>query len=378
MGAQEAGGRKTPLYQKHVDLGARMIDFAGWIMPVEYEGIIVEHKTVRNKAGLFDLSHMGEVIISGDGAGRFLDYVFTRKISTLAPGEIAYSPMCLPDGGIIDDIVIYRRAADYMLVVNAANREKDVAWLQGQAAAWKQAHGEEVTVDDQSDAIALLAVQGPESQAIVQKLTDADLSAVASFRSVDTTVAGVSALVSRTGYTGEDGFEIYIDAADAPALWDTLLAEGKEHGLVPVGLGARDTLRLEARLPLYGNDIDETTNPLEAGLRWTVDFDKGDFIGRDALMKVRDEGVTRRLIGFEMVDRGIPRKGYPLRAAAEGDEAGDVIGYVTSGTHSPSLDRPIGLGYVEAAYARAGTAVFVDVRGRMRRAQVIKGRFIPS
>jgi len=383
VSAQALEGRRTPLYARHEEMGARMIVFGGWVMPVEYSGIIAEHLAVREKAGLFDLSHMGELVTTGpvEAQGQFLDWALTRRVSHLAPGQIAYSPMCRHDGGIVDDVVVYRRADDFMLVVNAANTDKDREWLAELADRWSGSGRPAVGIEDISERTALLAVQGPAAQAILQPHVPDDLAPLRSFQSLVTRVAGREALVSRTGYTGEDGFELYVAPDDAVPLWDLLLETGGPQGLVPVGLGARDTLRLEARLLLYGNDIDETTNPLEAGLKWTVDFDKDDFVGRDALMRVASEGVRRRLVGFEMIDRGIPRNGYPIVAeAALADGAGDddraPIGHVTSGTHSPSLDRPIGLGYVAVEHASAGTVLGIDVRGRLRRARVVKGRFI--
>lgn len=409
MGLSDRELARTPLYDRHIALGARMIEFGGWLMPVEYSGILTEHRNVRDKAGLFDLCHMGELAVrdaapqdpsSTAETGRlqaatgFLDWVLTRGIRSMAEGDVVYSPMCRWDGGIVDDVVVYRRAGDYLLVVNAATTAKDLAWLQELARQWTDQGHPPVEITDLSRDIALLAVQGPAAEAILQPLVACDLSRLRFYQSVQTTVAGFDALLSRTGYTGEDGFEIYFKAEHAGALWDRLLEAGRPHGLVPVGLGARDTLRLEARLLLYGNDIDETTHPLEAGLQWAIDWDKPDFVGKEALLRLRQEGPKRRLVAFEMVERGIPRHGYPIWAAdgttgpgstGLGDDSVEStprtpapIGHVTSGSHSPSLNRPIGLGYVAVEYARPGTVIAIDIRGQRRQARVVKGRFVES
>lgn len=412
MGLREQELAKTPLYDRHVALGARMIEFGGWLMPVEYRGILVEHRNVREKAGLFDLSHMGQLVLrdasqEGDlsnpdagglpAATAFLDWVLTRRVQGIAVGDVLYSPMCRWDGGIVDDVVVYRRPDDYLLVVNAANTAKDLAWLQELARQWTDRGQPEVEITNVSRDIALLAVQGPAAEALLQPLVAGDLSQLRFYQSMQTSVAGFDALVSRTGYTGEDGFEIYLKAEDGGALWDRLLEAGRPQGLLPVGLGARDTLRLEARLLLYGNDIDESTNPLEAGLQWAIDWDKPDFVGKEVLERLRQEGPGRRLVAFEMVERGIPRHGYPIwpvdgapppqagPAAQEADKTGKTgeaapgaIGHVTSGNHSPSLNRPIGLGYVAPEYARPGTLLAIEIRGQRRQAKVVKGRFVAS
>lgn len=367
--------KRTPLYDQHVAAGARMIEFAGFSMPVEYSGIIAEHKTVRSAAGLFDLSHMGEISVSGPGAAAFVDWAATNNISNLKEGQARYTALCKPDGGIVDDVLIYRRAGDFLIVANAANIEKDAAWLDYLRRSWPGEGGppvnpDDVSIRDLSDDTALIALQGPKSQAILSRLTGVDLDGIKPFRFVEGPVAGHEALVSRTGYTGEDGFELYIEPAAAAPLWQALLEAGAPQGLVPVGLGARDTLRLEMRFPLYGNDIDETTTPLEAGLDFTVKFSKQDFVGKEALDKQRNEGVPRRLIGFKLEGRGIPRQGYALLAD------GRQVGRVTSGSMSPTLGEPIGMGYVETPYAQPGTALEMEVRGRRIPCRVVEGRFV--
>lgn len=367
--------KRTPLYDEHVAAGARMIEFAGFAMPVEYSGIIAEHKTVRSAAGLFDLSHMGEVSVSGPGAAAFMEWAVTNKVANMKEGQARYAVICKPGGGIVDDVVVYRRADDFLIVANAANIEKDVAWLDYLRRSWPGEGGppvnpEDVVIRDLSDETALIAIQGPRSETVLARLTGADLSAVRPFRFVEDRVAGHRALISRTGYTGEDGFELYIAPEAAVPLWRALLEAGGPDGLVPVGLGARDTLRLEMRFPLYGNDIDETTTPLEAGLDFVVKFDKEGFVGKEALERQRDQGVPRRLVGFKLEGRGIPRQGYPLFAG------GREVGRVTSGSMSPSLGEPVGMGYVEAACAEPGTLLEMEMRGRRIPARVVEGRFV--
>lgn len=367
--------KRTPLYEEHVAAGARMIDFAGFSMPVEYEGIIAEHRAVRASAGLFDLSHMGEIRVAGPAAATFVEWAVTNKVANLSVGQARYAAICRPDGGIVDDVVVYRRADDFLIVVNAANIEKDMEWLDYLRRTWPGDGGppvapDDVVIDDLSPETALIALQGPKSQAILARLSDVPVDGLRPFRFVEGAVAGHRALISRTGYTGEDGFELYIVPDAARPLWRALLDAGADEGLVPVGLGARDTLRLEMRFPLYGNDIDETTTPLEAGLDFTVKFDKEGFVGKDALEKQRAAGVARRLIGFKLLGRGIPRQGYPLIA----DDR--QVGQVTSGSMSPTLGEPIGMGYVESQYATPGTELAVEVRGRRIPCAVVEGRFV--
>lgn len=367
--------KRTPLYDEHVALGARIIEFAGFAMPVEYTSILSEHRSVRSAAGLFDLSHMGEISVSGPGAAAFVDWVVTNQTANMQEGQARYAVMCRPDGGIVDDVVVYRRAEDFLIVVNAANIAKDMAWLDYVRRSWPgdgapPVDPGDVVIEDLSDQTALIAIQGPMSQRILAELTDADLSALRSFRFVYADVAGQRALVSRTGYTGEDGFELYVAPEAAVPLWRALLEQGEPEGLVPVGLGARDTLRLEMRFPLYGNDIDETTTPLEAGLDFAVKLGKEGFIGREALLKQREEGVARRLVGFKLEGRGVPRHGYALYAD------GRAVGRVTSGSMSPTLGEPVGMGYVESRFAEPGTTLEMEMRGRLVPARVVAGKFV--
>lgn len=360
---------RTPLAGVHERLGARMIEFAGWWMPVQYSSIVEEHRTVRQRAGLFDLSHMGELIVEGPDATAALNSLVSCNVAALRPGQARYGVMCLPGGGIIDDLLVYREGPDrYMLVVNAACRPKDRAWLEQHLA------GSRVSLSDETEGIALVAVQGPKAQEMLQPLTSGlDLDALPFYHFGRGQVAGIPALLSRTGYTGEDGFEIFVDAGRAERLWDTLMNESPRVGALPVGLGARDTLRLEARYALYGHDIDETTTPLEANLGWVVDFEKGDFIGRHALVQQKERGMLQRLMGFVMEERGIPREGYALVDPATGRK----VGRVTSGTLSPTLQQGIGMGYVPAAMSAPETPVGVEIRGQVHRARIIKGSFVP-
>ncbi len=352
--------KRTPLFEQHVALGARLVEFGGWEMPVQYSGIIDEHRAVRTHAGLFDVSHMGEFKVEGQAALAFLQHLVPNDVSRLVINQALYTQLCLPEGGTIDDLIIYKlEEGHYMLVVNAANIEKDFDWIS------KQAKGFDVQISDQSNATALLALQGPEAQSILQPLTDVDLSAIHYYHCLPGTVSDVNCIISRTGYTGEDGFELYCPSSDAPKLWSDLLAAGKNHGLLPAGLGARDTLRLEASYCLYGHELDEQTNPLEASLGWTVKLNKDEFIGHDALREVKQQGLKRKLVGIEMVERGICRGGY---AIFEDDRQ---IGVVTSGAPSPTLNKNIGMGYVDASHAVVGKPVFIDIRGKRTAAQIV-------
>jgi aminomethyltransferase len=352
--------KRTPLYEQHLALGARLVEFGGWEMPVQYSSILEEHRAVRTRAGLFDVSHMGEFKVEGKDALAFLQYLVPNDVGRLAIHQALYSQLCLPDGGTIDDLIIYYLAENhYMMVVNAANIDKDFAWVE------KQARNFDVQATNQSDATALLALQGPESLAILQPLTGEDLSAIRYYHCTPGMVDGINCIISRTGYTGEDGFELYCAPVDVVKLWNDLLAAGKQHGLLPAGLGARDTLRLEAGYCLYGHELDEQTNPLEANLGWTVKLNKGDFIGHNALLKVKEEGLKRKLIGIEMIERGVSRGGY---AIFENDQQ---IGALTSGAPSPTLNKNIGMGYVEAAHAVAGKTVQIDIRGKRTAAQIV-------
>jgi aminomethyltransferase len=362
--------RRTPLHDLHVERGARMVEFGGWHMPLQYQGIVAEHRTVRTQVGLFDVSHMGEVALRGPGAAAAVQHLITNDASKLADGAALYTLMCTPTGGIVDDCIVYRRAADdYLIVVNASNQAKDLAWIRAHAGA--------AEVADESDQTALIAVQGPSAVALCDRLADADLSAVKRFRFARCQLAGVPCMAARTGYTGEDGFELACPADRAAQLWTALLSEGEADGAAPIGLGARDTLRLEARLCLYGNDIDETTTPLEAGLGWAVKLDAGDFIGRDALARQKAEGPRRSLVGFRIDGRGVARHGYPIvdRALDAKDGDDQVIGRVTSGTTGITVGAAIGMGYVPVSHAAAGAALTIDCRGKDVTALVVKGPF---
>ena len=358
--------RRTPLYDAHVAAGAKMVPFGGWEMPVQYRGIIEEHRAVRGSVGLFDISHMGEFEVEGPGALAAVQRLTTNDASTLEVGQVQYAVLCDDDGGIVDDLTVYRLAADrFMLVVNAANIDGDWAWVTARGAG--DARWRDVSVET-----ALLAVQGPRAERVVGALADVDVAAIRYYHFARGRVSGVPAVLSRTGYTGEDGFELYVPAADAPALWGALLTAGRDDGIQPIGLGARDTLRLEMKFALYGNDIDRTTNPLEAGLGWIVKPAKGEFVGRAAIEAVRAAGVARKLVGFEMTDRAVPRHDYPILAG------GGPAGRVTSGSFSPSLERSIGMGYVTTERAAVGAALEVEIRGQAHPARIVKTPFYPS
>lgn len=356
--------KQTPLFEEHVALGGKIVPFAGYLMPVQYAtGITAEHKAVREHAGLFDVSHMGEFTVTGPQALDLIQHVTVNDVSKVHLGQAQYSAMCLESGGIVDDLLVYRFEDRYMLVVNASNKDKDLAWIQRHAAAF------DVDVQDRSDATALLALQGPAAREILRPLVDIDVDDVAYYHFADGSVAGVHAVIAGTGYTGEDGFELYVDVEDAAGVWRAILEQGRDGGLKPAGLGARDSLRLEMGYALYGNDLDEEHTPLEAGLGWITKLDKGDFIGREALMRQKEEGVTRRLVGMKLVDRGFPRPGYQVL------RDGQSVGVVTSGTVSPSLGVGIAMGYVPPDLASADTSVQVDVRGRALQALVQRPPF---
>src|SRR3712207_2467948 len=325
------GLRRTPLYDEHKALGARLVDLSGWEMPVQYGGIKAEHQAVRERAGLFDVSHMGEAVFRGPDAERAVQRLVTRDVLRLEEGQGGYSAVCYEDGGTVDDVLVYRRPEDFLVVVNAANREKDLDHF------GENTQDLDVEVADESDNWALLALQGPQAADLLQNLTDADLSGLRYYRSLEDEVAGIRAMISRTGYTGEDVFEIYLSPRDAPRLWRELI----EAGATPAGLGARDTLRLEAGMCLYGNELDPETTPLEAGIGFAVHLDKErEFIGQDALRKEKEEGLRKKLVGFEVEGRGIARHDHPVQAE------GETVGRVTSGTLSPTLGKAIGLALV--------------------------------
>jgi aminomethyltransferase len=361
--------RRTSLYANHVALGGRLVPFAGWEMPVQYTGIVDEHQAVRTAAGIFDVSHMGELRLRGEYAAHVVDYLVTNDAKRLTDGQAMYTCACNERGTILDDLIVYRRTQDDWLVVcNASNREK-------MSAHFARAAKDHCAFEDQSDATALIALQGPRAFDVLAKLgaEGQELGSLKPFHFRDAVLGGVRCTSARTGYTGEDGVEIFCGWDDAPALWSALVDAGTPLGLRAVGLGARDTLRLEARLSLYGNDIDETTNPIEAGLGWVVKVEKGDFIGRAALIEIKGRPLPRKLVGFEMTGRGVARHGYPLRGSAE-PEAPE-IGVCTSGSPGPTVGKSIGLGYLPTAMSEVGAKFFVDCRGKCVEAIVAKTPF---
>ena len=353
---------RTPLHDRHLALGARMVPFAGYEMPVQYRSILEEHRAVRTAAGLFDLSHMGEIAVDGPEAVAYLRYALVSDPGALEPGQAQYSMLCDEDGGIIDDLICYRTDPGYLVVCNAANHDVVVRHLTGLLA-----RGDfDATLDDRSARTALVAPQGPRAAEILATLTDVDLDGLANYHAVQGTVAGIDCLVARTGYTGEDGFELFCDARRATRVWDAVLAAGAPLGMIPAGLGARDTLRLEAGMPLYGNELDRSTNPFEANLGRVVKLDKGEFVGRAALAAVQQAGPRRKLIGLVMRENAIPRAGYEVR------QDGAAVGRVTSGTASPTLGDRVAMAYVPTERAGVGNAFEVVVRERPYRAEQVK------
>ncbi len=358
--------RRTSLYAEHLALGARIVPFAGWQMPVQYTGIVDEHNAVRRAAGIFDASHMGELVLRGEYAAQVVDYLVTNDAKKLADGQAMYTCACNERGTILDDLIVYRRTSDdWLVVVNASNVDKI-------RAAFARVAAEHCDFDDQSASTALMPLQGPRAFDILALLgrDGEELARLRPFCLRDAELAGVRCTVARTGYTGEDGVEIFCPWEDAPRVWRALLEAGSPLGLKPAGLGARDTLRLEARLALYGNDIDETTNPLEAGLGWVVKLDKGDFVGGAALAELKARPLARRLVGFEMVGRGVARHGYVLRSMDERE-----VGVCTSGSPAPTVGKNIGLGYVPTAMSPVGTRLLVDCRGKNVEAVVVTTPF---
>lgn len=354
--------KRTPLYEEHLAAEGKMIDFGGWEMPVQYTGVIEEHNTVRTKAGLFDVSHMGEIMVTGPEALRFVQRIIANDVSRLDDKQILYSPMCYPDGGIVDDLLVYRFGPEYFfIVVNASNTDKDHDWMQ------EQAKGLDVTLLNVSAQTAQLALQGPAAEAILQRLTELDLSLIKYYGFEQGVVADVPCLISRTGYTGEDGFELYFAPEHAPQLWRKILQSGHPEGIQPIGLGARDTLRFEACLPLYGNELGPGISPLEAGLGIFVKLSKEEFIGRDALIEQKSSGIPRQLVGMEMVERGIARSHFPI------EKDGQEIGFVTSGSFSPTLNKNVALGLVRSEFAIQGDTLDVIIRGKS-----VKARIVPS
>ncbi len=353
--------KKTPFYQQHVKHQAKIVEFAGYLMPIQYRGIVEEHKKVRNQVGLFDLSHMGEFIVTGKDSEEFLQKVTVNDVKKLELFQVQYTAMCYPDGGIVDDLLVYKLPDRWMLVVNAANIEKDWNWL-------LQNKFGDVKLENQSDRTGLLAIQGPVAEKVMRRLTDYDLNQIKFYWGAEEKVLGTKILFSRTGYTGEDGFELYIQPDLAEKIWEATLQAGKEFEIEPIGLGARDSLRLEMRYMLYGNDIDQTTNPIEAGLSWLVKLDKEDFIGQEAILKAK-QNLRRNLVAFEMVDKAFPRQHYEIWKNVS------KIGEVTSGIFSPSLEKGIGLGYVPVPESKIGNEIEILIRDKTYKAVVVKPPF---
>ncbi|QQY79379.1 aminomethyltransferase [Keratinibaculum paraultunense] len=359
--------KKTPLYEEHVKLGGKMVDYAGWFLPVQYEGLIPEHEAVRNAAGLFDVSHMGEIVVKGKDALDYLQYLTTNDIASIDTNQVIYTLMCYPDGGVVDDFLVYKYADDkYLLVVNAANTEKDFKWMIDNKDDFN------IIIENISNQIGEVAIQGPKSEKILQKLTEKDLSKIKPFHfDKEVNIAGVECMVSRTGYTGEDGFEIYTSKDDIVKVWNAILEAGKDEGLKPAGLGCRDTLRFEAGMPLYGNEISEDITPLEGGLKFAVKLDKEeDFIGKDALKKQWEEGLTRKVVGFELLERGIPREGYEVY------KDGKKIGHVTTGYMSPTLKKSIGNALIDINEAKIGNEIDIMIRNKPVKAKIISRKFL--
>lgn len=354
--------RKTPLYEAHKGLNAKIVSFHGWLLPIQYTSIIEEHNATRTKAGLFDVSHLGKLEISGGPSKGFLQNIFTNNIEKAAPGGIIYSPLCNENGGILDDTFIYNAGGErYILIVNAATFEKDLAWI--------RSHNREgAAIKDINDSLGGIAIQGPASQKILSKLCEADLNLLKHRHFVETKVDGIYALLSRSGYTGEDGFEMFIPADASIKVWNDILAAGRSDWLTPAGLGARDTLRLEAGCPLYGVDTDETKTPLESGLGRTLDFSK-DFIGKKAILERKAKGIKEILAPFQMLDRAIPRTGYII------ENKGKRIGIVTSGTYSPTLKKSIGFGYVTPENANIGCAIEIVIHDEKKEAVIVEAPF---
>jgi aminomethyltransferase len=354
--------KKTSLYERHMALGATMTEFGGWAMPVQYSGVIDEHRNTRTLAGLFDVCHMGEIEVRGPQALELLQWVMSRNLAAQQIGEMKLSAITNTKGGIIDDVTVYKKGDDhYMVVTNASTREGDLEWI---LKAKREKGFSKADVTDLSEATGKIDIQGPIAQKILSEIVEGDLAALRFYHAIDTRVAGIPALVSRSGYTGEDGFEVYTTAARIGEIWDLLLSIGDPHGIKPAGLGARDTLRLEAGMMLFGHEMCQTVTPYEVVYGWVTDLEK-DFIGREALKKQKEQGVRKKLIGFELIDRGIARHGYPVWAA------GEKIGEVTSGTFSPTLGKAIGLAFVPVAFKEPGTALEIEIRNQRVTANVV-------
>lgn len=359
--------KRTPLFEEHQKLNARIIAFGGWEMPVQYSSIIEEHTNTRSHVGLFDVSHMGEIEITGPDATPFLQKIVTQNVLNAQTGSQAqYSLMCYENGGVIDDILIYKRSPEsFLLCVNASNIEKDFEWI------CKNITEERVDIQNRSLDYAQIAIQGPKAESLLQQLTDIDLSQIQYYRFTTGNVLHINMIISRTGYTGENGFEIYLPSEKSPLVWRTLLKEGKRFHVMPCGLGARDTLRIEMRYPLYGHELSENITPLEADLEWVVKWQKENFIGKAALTKQKERGLKRKLVGFEMIGEGIPRQGYPIHSAQKG-----LIGEVTSGTLSPTLKKGIGIGFVKPTDSSIGTEIEIMIRSKALKATIVSTPFV--
>ena len=355
--------KRTALYDIHVKLNAKLVPFAGFEMPIQYRSIRAEHRRVRETVGVFDVSHMGEIEIRGENAIDLVQKVTINNAADLSIGQVQYSAMCYPDGGIVDDLLVYRFPDHFLLVVNASNKEKDLQWILD-----NKINGCEVK--DTSDEVTQIAIQGKKAEATLQKLTEISLSEIKYYWFVEGELAGVNMLISKTGYTGEPGFELYFENSHAEFIWEKVFEAGEEYNIEPIGLGARDSLRMEKKMCLYGNDIDKSTNPLEAGLGWITKLEKGDFIAADVLKKVKEEGVKRRLVAFILQDTGFPRKDYEIY------KEGDRVGIVTSGTVSPILEKGIGLGYVTKEFSKIGTMIDIKIRDKFIPAEIIKPPFV--
>ncbi len=353
--------KKTAFYDMHVQNKGKIVPFAGFEMPVQFKGVIDEIKRVRSTVGVFDVSHMGEFIVTGDRRKEFVDFITTNSVMSLADHQVQYSNFLYENGGIVDDLLVYNLKDKIMLVVNASNCDKDFDWVMKNK--W-----DDVKVENISDRISQLAVQGPSAERVIKKLTDYPLDTMPFYYSAETKVCGIDMVISRTGYTGEDGFELYFYNENGKKMWEEIFKAGEEFNIEPIGLAARDTLRLEMKYMLYGNDISQDTTPLEAGTGWAVKMEKGDFIGRDALIKQKEAGLTRKLVCFEMLEKAIPRHGYEIFVNDK------KVGNVTSGNFSPSTDKYIGLGYVDAPFNKLGQDIFIDIRGK-KKAVIVKSPF---
>lgn len=364
--------KRTALYEEHVKLGGRIVDFGGWELPVQYSGVMDEHLACRSACGLFDVSHMGEVHVEGNDSEDFLNYLVTNQVSKIAVGQAQYTLMCNPNGGVIDDLILYRRAKDrFLVVINASNTDKDFEWM-------KKVHSDfiklkpNVKISNESSKYTQIAIQGKLAQEILTPLTDVNLSNIKYYWFAEGQVLkNIPAVIARTGYTGEDGFELYVPWEKGPMVWQALMTAGSPKGLKPCGLGARDTLRLEMKFPLYGHEFNEESNPLEAGSGWVIKLDKPDFIGKSAILKMKESGLKSKLVGLKLLDRGIPRQGYTVHDASGGSD----IGILTSGTQSPSLKTAIGIAYVRSEHAAEGARLTVDIRGTKVPAEVIPTPF---